>query len=193
MNCANCHLNRPRIEYRIAGVDGKVCRPCYRKNRYRTNPECRERQLEKVLQRQRAHHDEYLVYQAQYRSEHPEKWKYKPADNEKMKRRRATDPAFRIACALRSRVSSALNGTAKATSTLDLLGCSAQDLKTYLEVQFQPAMSWDNYGQWEIDHIRPCASFDLSEPEQQRLCFHYSNLQPLWKSQNRQKSDRYDG
>ena len=48
-------------------------------------------------------------------------------------------------------------------------------------------MTWENYGEWEVDHILPCASFDLEQPEAQRQCFHYTNLQPLWKADNRSK------
>ena len=51
-------------------------------------------------------------------------------------------------------------------------------------------MSWDNYGKWEIDHIRPCASFDLSKPEEQYKCFNYMNLQPLWEKENQTKTKK---
>ena len=59
----------------------------------------------------------------------------------------------------------------------------------HLEAQFKPGMTWDNYGLkgWHVDHIRPCASFDLRDPEQQRRCFHYTNLQPLWAEENLKK------
>ena len=53
-------------------------------------------------------------------------------------------------------------------------------------------MSWDNYGDWHIDHIRPCCSFDLSKIEEQEKCFHYSNLQPLWAEENMTKGGKYD-
>jgi hypothetical protein len=53
-------------------------------------------------------------------------------------------------------------------------------------------MSWKNYGKWHIDHIRPCSSFDLSDPQQQRTCFNYSNLQPLWAKDNLNKSNKLD-
>jgi len=63
---------------------------------------------------------------------------------------------------------------------MKLVGCTIEFIKGYLEAQFEPNMSWDNYGEWHIDHILPCASFDLTLPEEQQKCFHYTNLQPLW-------------
>jgi hypothetical protein len=52
-------------------------------------------------------------------------------------------------------------------------------------------MKWDNYGEWHIDHIKTCASFDLSKSEEQHNCFHYSNLQPLWAIDNFRKHDKF--
>lgn len=52
-------------------------------------------------------------------------------------------------------------------------------------------MSWDNFGEWYIDHIKPCCSFDLTDIEQQKKCFHYTNLQPLWAIDNLKKSGKY--
>jgi hypothetical protein len=51
-------------------------------------------------------------------------------------------------------------------------------------------MTFDNFGKWHIDHIIPCASFDLTKPEQQRQCFHYTNLQPLWAFENLSKGSK---
>ena len=70
-----------------------------------------------------------------------------------------------------------------------LIGCSLEELKKHLESQFKPGMSWKNRGRngWHIDHIKPCASFDLSKSEEQHKCFHYSNLQPLWAKENLRK------
>ena len=64
----------------------------------------------------------------------------------------------------------------------------------HLEALFQPGMTWDNHAidGWHIDHIRPCTSFDLTDPEQQRQCFHYTNLQPLWAFDNISKSDKWE-
>lgn len=96
---------------------------------------------------------------------------------------------FRILCNLRIRIWKVLKGINKSKSTLKLLDCSIEQLKHHLEAQFKNGMAWSNYGKWEIDHIRPCASFDLSKEEEQKKCFHYSNLQPLWELENIQKSD----
>lgn len=55
-------------------------------------------------------------------------------------------------------------------------------------------MSWENRGNfgWHVDHIKPCASFDLTKPEEQAKCFHYTNLQPLWARENIAKGDKYE-
>ena len=73
-----------------------------------------------------------------------------------------------------------------------VVGYALDELKKHLEKQFANNMTWENYGRngWHIDHIRPCASFDLSEPAQQRECFHYSNLQPLWAKDNLAKGKK---
>ena len=76
----------------------------------------------------------------------------------------------------------------------ELTGCTGQQLVAHLEAQFLPGMTWANYAidGWHIDHIRPCASFDLTDPEQQKECFHFSNLQPLWAEDNIRKSDKWE-
>jgi hypothetical protein len=95
---------------------------------------------------------------------------------------------------LRSRTRDALKGIIKSKHTLELLGCSVNQLRKHLESKFKPSMTWENYGVngWTVDHIRPCASFDLLNPEEQYKCFHYTNLQPLWAIENSIKGDNYD-
>lgn len=91
---------------------------------------------------------------------------------------------------MRTRIYLAVKRNQKAGSLLVLLGCSIPELRLHLEAQFKPSMSWGNYGAWHVDHIRPCASFDLAKPEEQRACFHYTNLQPLWGPENVAKGAR---
>lgn len=71
-----------------------------------------------------------------------------------------------------------------------MIGCSIEELKQYLEKQFKEGMTWDNYGEWHIDHIIPCAAFDLTKEEEQLKCFNYTNLQPLWAEENEKKGDK---
>jgi hypothetical protein len=70
---------------------------------------------------------------------------------------------------------------------MELLGCTRAEFLAHIEAQFQPGMTWENRSLWHIDHIRPCAGFDMLDPAQQRVCFHYTNLQPLWAADNIKK------
>lgn len=74
-----------------------------------------------------------------------------------------------------------------------LLGCTVKELKLYLEKKFKPGMSWENHGLygWHIDHIKPVSKFKLINPEEQKKCFHYTNLQPLWAKENIKKGNKY--
>lgn len=96
----------------------------------------------------------------------------------------------RLACNLRKRLRQAVKGRTKAGSAIRDLGCSVEELKRHLEKQFQSGMSWSNYGDWEIDHIIPLSAVDLSDREQLKKVVHYTNLQPLWKSDNCSKGSK---
>jgi hypothetical protein len=114
----------------------------------------------------------------------------RPKHSVRERQRRAENPHLRIKNRLRARFHEVLKGKAKSGSILDLLGCTPEQLRAHLERQFRPGMSWANAGEWHVDHIRPCASFDLTDPAQQRVCFHYTNLQPLWAVDNLKKGAR---
>lgn len=104
---------------------------------------------------------------------------------------------FRIAGQCRSRICDAIKGNRKAGPTEELIGCTINELMIHLESQFTDGMSWDNwgngFGKWNMDHMAPCASFDLSDPEQQKKCFNYSNMRPLWAIENSAKNSIVDG
>jgi len=119
------------------------------------------------------------------------KTEYLPVRRKRKKFRYDNDVQYKIKDSLRKRIRVALKGKAKSKATIALLGCSVDFLKTYLENKFESGMTWENYGidGWHIDHIIPCSAFDLTDPEQQGLCFHYTNLQPLWAEDNIKKSN----
>ena len=114
--------------------------------------------------------------------------------NKYKRERRKNDPNFKLDNNLRGRVYNALHSQKliKSRKTFDLIGCSVSFLKSYLAERFVDGMSWDNYGkEWEIDHIKPVSKFDLSDKEEQLKCFHYFNLQPLWRKDNRNKRAKW--
>jgi hypothetical protein len=90
---------------------------------------------------------------------------------------------------LRRRLTRALQENWKTGSAVSDLGCSIKEFKLYLESQFLPGMSWDNYGEWHIDHVIPISLFDLSDETQTKEACNYLNLQPLWASDNIKKSN----
>ncbi len=94
---------------------------------------------------------------------------------------------------VRSRVAGVLCGRRKDRRTMELLGCNPPDFLTHIEKQFLPGMSWDNRHLWHLDHRKPCASFDLTIPEQLSECFHFTNYQPLWALDNIRKGAKTDG
>lgn len=90
---------------------------------------------------------------------------------------------YKIEVTLRNRFYSAVIRGYKIKSVLELIDCSIEELKLYLEQQFKPEMTWENHGIiWEIDHIKACSNFDLTKLKEQKQCFHYTNLQPLFKT-----------
>lgn len=108
------------------------------------------------------------------------------------RRKLIKNPAYRMEKNLRTRIWWAMRATkCKSENVKALLGCSVEEFKQHIEKQFQLDWTWDNWGVlWEIDHIRPCASFDLTDLNQRRKCFHFSNQRPLSVFDNRSKGSK---
>jgi len=142
----------------------------YRKNYYKNNPNYNKEYYTSNIEKRRD-------YAKKYRKENPKH------NQNYVKKRLKTDVNFRLAYNMRHRIIYVLrhSKTTKTSKTTRLLGCNYLELKQYLESKFLPTMSWDNYGTlWHVDHIKPCASFNLADIEEQKQCFHYTNLQPLF-------------
>ena len=104
----------------------------------------------------------------------------------------------RIRCSIKANLVSRLKNrllNKNKKSTFDILGYSVDDLKNHLESKFQPGMTWENYGKWEIDHVTPDSWFvyNSTEDEGFKNSWALENLQPLWKSDNASKGNRYEG
>ena len=117
----------------------------------------------------------------------------------KIKKWRDNNPEYfkkvevRLAHNLRSRLIRAIKNDQKSGSAIRDLGCSVEELKQYIENQFQSEMTWDNWAMdgWHIDHIKPLVSFDLTDRKQFLEACHYTNLQPLWTIENLSKGSKY--
>lgn len=107
-------------------------------------------------------------------------------------RKYKTDINYRIRRVLRKRFRETIKKEYRKGKMLSMLGCSVEEFKKYLELKFKEGMMWENYGLrgWHIDHIIPCSKFDLSIEEEQKKCFHFSNLQPLWWKENLSKGNK---
>lgn len=175
-----------------------------RRDRINSDPALRKEYLSKVSARSRKNYALKKATDPLFAAKHrarisaynkTEKGRF--IQNELQKRRRRESIPFRMAHYCRKRIADALSGRKKSSKTTDLLGCSIEHLKHHLESQFQPGMSWYNWGNrvgcWTMDHKIPCASFDLSDPEQKKKCFHFSNLQPLWHNENCAKNSIVNG
>jgi len=148
----------------------------YNKQRYESNKKVI---LDKIKEYHKKHKEEIKEYTKNWFKENKEHI------NQYNKNKYNIDPIFRLKKILRNTLKNKIKakGIRKYKSSLKLVGCSIQELKQHLESKFFPEMNWENHGTiWEIDHIKPCASFDLTQEEQQKQCFHYTNLQPLFKT-----------
>jgi hypothetical protein len=108
----------------------------------------------------------------------------------KCRQRYKNNTNHRLSNVLRRRLGKALQNNQKIGSAIKNLGCTISEFKEYLESKFQPGMTWDNYGQWHIDHIKPLSKFDLTDLKQLKKVCHYSNLQPLWAKDNLRKGNK---
>lgn len=111
------------------------------------------------------------------------------------RKKQKENPNYQIKYSLRSNLKSRLktNNETKDDRTLTYVGCSVEFFKGWLEYNFDKKMNWKNRGSyWHIDHIMPCASYNLSKQKEIHECYHWTNLRPLYKKENIQKSDKID-
>jgi hypothetical protein len=157
-----------------------------------------EKATERHRQWRRENVERYRQYQRNRKRNKDERSranrKYNAANREKNAKRHRerlkSDLDYRLRCYLRSRLYNAIKHDSKRGSAIEDLGCSISELRKHIEKQFQVGMTWSNYGEWHIDHIRPLASFNLTSRKEFLQACHYTNLQPLWAEENLQKRDK---
>jgi hypothetical protein len=171
-HCKSC--NKIKRELKLDDTKAR------RKELYQLN---RDKMLLEKSKYTKTHKSEKAIYDKEYRQANKEKMRY---HKQVWEAKNKDNPIFKIKRNLRRRIHHVVKDNYKSAHTFDLIGCSPEEFKLHIESQFTEGMSWDNYGQygWHIDHIIPCYKFDLSCPEQQKQCFHFTNQRPLWAKDN---------
>jgi hypothetical protein len=173
------------------GVES-ICKEC----------RCKNSKIYDINNNRKEYRDNFYQQNKDKHFENGKKWrklnpdKIKEINRKCDNKRYQTNPEYKLKKLIRGRMISEI-GKIKNGSTNDkmneYLGCSLNDLKIYIENKFTPDMNWNNHGNvWELDHIKPCSLFDFTDVKQQKECFHYTNLQPLYKEDNRKKSNKYE-
>jgi len=177
------YRKKNKLKYQDYRIKNKEKINNQRKEYLLKNPEKRE----KLRERKRKHYWDNLEYYTEKSKKY--KQQNKEIRNKKLSIRLKNDDEYRLKCNLKARIISALKGKGKSARTMELIGCNLSQLKEHLANKFKKGMTFENhsYKGWHIDHIKPCASFDLTCPVQQLACFNYNNLQPLWASDNMSK------
>lgn len=213
--CKTCKEDKLISSFPIRKVKSKEyvrteCTPCYKLRRKRDSKKYRDKNPEAIKIRKAKYYldniDREKAKRKSYRESNKDKiklsqklWYEKNKEHKREyersyhKSRVLNDIQYRLSKLLRSRLWLALKTGQKSGSAVEDLGCSIEEFKSYLESKFKEGMSWDNQGNdWHIDHIRPLASFDLSDREQLKQATHYTNLQPLWAEENLRKGAKYE-
>ncbi len=171
----------------------------YQENRDRLKAETRKNSLanpEKTAEYQKAYKEKHKTALSEYFAAHYQKNKKRITERHRLREaaRKKEDPNYRLGRQIRCRISAAIREQygSKAFKTLELIGCTVEELRAHIEKQWTAGMSWSNWttNGWHIDHLRPVTAFDLTDPAQQKLCFHWSNLGPKWWLDNIRKGNK---
>jgi len=186
--CKHCETNKSLIEFRQKGKYYETnCRKCESVIRNKWAKDNRARATETARIYRQANKQQHAESVKRYNAAHPDR--RRKTHRTYIADRKLNDLNFKLACAIRSRLGTALKDDAKSGSAVKDLGCTIPELKAHLESKFQVGMTWDNWSKdgWHIDHIKPLASFNLEDREQFLEAVNYTNLQPLWATDNIQK------
>lgn len=180
-------LIRQRAELKLTGQS--ICTSCQKTgtlSEFNSKTTiCKTCHSRDVAAYKQANRDKFVRIQKTYRQNHPARIQ------DAYKLRKATNAGFAMLERCRARLAGLIReaNTTKSARTNALIGCSAEQLVRAIEGHFQTGMTWENRALWHIDHILPCAKFDMTDPAAQRMCFHWTNLRPLWSKDNVKRQD----
>lgn len=186
--CKPCFNDK--IKERMLTPEGREVR---RKREARDKEKIRIARNEQGTRRREKRKDDIVWIEKQRETKRKSAMKHKEKRSIRQKEK-LTEPARKMIHSQRVAIRHMLHNEIKSDKTVDLLGCTPDEFKMYIEKQFVEGMTWDNHGKgedkWQIDHVLCAEVFDLSRESHQRVCFHHTNLRPLWMRDNILKSDR---
>jgi hypothetical protein len=190
MNCVEC--GNPKIKVK----KDQLCSGCVSRKWRKENPDKYRAGQDRFYKENR---DKLIADAIAWNKANPEQYKKNRQEWEKVAKpqtvRYHNDLNFRLRKLLRTRLLQSIRTDQKKGSAVSDLGCSIEEFKRHLESKFYTntrtgeVMSWDNIGEWHLDHVLPLASFDLADRDQFLKACYYTNIQPLWKEENLKKSD----
>ena len=160
--------------------------------KYESKPETKERKKKNYLDWYEKNKEYRKEYYNKWRTENPEKWRESKRNYERT--RKANDPLYKLVANFRTAIYTVLkeNNMNKYGHYFEILQYSPEELASHLEVQFTEGMTWENYGEWHVDHITPITAFNFQEIGDNEFmrCWSLENLQPMWGDENIKKSNK---
>jgi transposase-like protein len=209
--CSSCKEEKPFEQFNKSKNEphglSRQCKSCKKNYRDKNKEHIKkklkeyyEKNKDKVLEKNKIYREENVeaisIQRKGYREQNKEHIKkklqeYLPIRKQKIKQRRKEDRNFRLQEIIRSKYHKMIKGIN--TSYADKIGCDSETLIKWLEFQFDENMNWNNLGDyWEIDHIIAINQFDFKDPDEIKTCYNWTNLQPLFKTENKSKSDNLE-
>ena len=189
--CNVCKVSKPLLDFakdktRADGLHSR-CRVCGAQSCKQYREGNKDKLAEYKKQYYKANKEKVAQSQKQYREANKDK--VAQSNKQYMRNRRMEDPLFKFKDGIRNLIGNAIRkkGFSKTSSTFDILDAPQEVVRSHLESQFTEGMSWDNRGDWHIDHFIPVSY--AKNDEEVLILNHYRNLQPLWATQNLTKSD----
>jgi hypothetical protein len=184
MICYKCDKEKNESECIVSRL---ICRKCDRRLRYEKNKDKENEKAKKRYEDKYKNDPDSIQQRKDYH-----KIRKESGRRSKYSKERYKDNKVKIKDKLRKKIGYCIKSCqAKENKQIEIVGCTIEEFKNYIESKFKPGMTWENHGRngWHIDHIKPYKCFDLLDLEEQKKCCHYTNLQPLWWHENIKKSD----
>ena len=201
-NCVRCNKEILSLKLRYKKIDGHICKLCYEKEYRKVNKDRLNQWHKKYADENRdtintqakaryndPNHDRKTKDKT-WRKNNPDHIRAKAREEYKIKYKK--DKAYTIRRVIRRRFNMAIKNRSHISSIWNHVGCSMVEFISHIERQWKIGMTWDNYGEWQLDHIEPLFKFNLSDTDELNAAMNFKNFQPLWKEEHIDKC-RKDG